>query len=173
MNTALIPRYLFRKYSDISPEFLKERGVNFLMLDLDNTLAMYNESEPSPSAIKWVNNMYENDISLFFVSNSKREDRVESFSQALNIPFIKEAKKPSPNGLLIAMGRASYMQEESAFLGDQIYTDTLAANRAEVISILVRPLSLKNPLLFLRYLTEIPIRALCPNKSLRPRRNNP
>ena len=160
MLKSLIPSYVFKKYTDITPRFLLEIGVDFLMLDLDNTLAKYSEHEPSPDCIEWVTTMNENGITLYLVSNSKRETRVDSFAAALNLPFVKNARKPSPSRLFEAMALFEKDKHTSAFLGDQIFTDTHAANRASVCSILVRPLSLKNPLLFLRYIAEIPFRLI-------------
>ena len=43
-----------------------------------------------------------------------------------------------------------------ALAGDQIYTDTLAANRAGVRSILVEPIHLHNVWLRLRHVAELP-----------------
>ena len=161
MNFSLVPQYAFREFSEITPGFLKKLGVSFLMLDLDNTIATYSEHTPADSAEQWVANMKNNGFELFFISNNKREGRVEAFAEAFGIGFIKSARKPSPNSLLQAMESAGFNADESALLGDQIFADTLAANRAGVISIVVRPLNLRNPLLSLRYVLEAPFRAAC------------
>ena len=160
MRFPLLPKHSFRRYTDISPDFLMARGIKFLMLDLDNTIAKYSEHSPSAAAVLWINDLKNNNLTLHFISNSKRVDRVEVFSAALEIDFIKNARKPSPNALLRAMETSAFTASESAFIGDQIFTDTLAANRADVMSILVRPLSLKNPLLLLRFVAETPFRIL-------------
>ena len=159
MISSLIPKYSFRRFTDVTPGFLQELGVSFLMLDLDNTVAKYAERLPNESVRLWVSDMVRNGIGLFFVSNSRRSIRVDTFSGALGIGFIKHARKPSTDGLLRAMEIAGCPAGGSALLGDQIFTDTLAANRAGVISMIVRPLSLKNPFRFLRFAAETPFRA--------------
>ena len=164
MKFSFVPRYSFRSITDISPGFLRKNGVNFLMLDLDNTIAYYTEDSPTDSIKQWVANMKENSVNLFFISNSKRQGRVEIFAEAFGVNFITDAHKPSPKSLMQAMESAGFSTFESALLGDQIYIDTLAANRAGVISIVVRPLSLKNPLYSLRYAVEAPFRAACARK---------
>ena len=166
MKFSLIPQYSFPEFTDISPGFLRGLGVRFLMLDLDNTIATIGERSPAVSVLQWVANMKSNSVELFFVSNNKRKGRVESFAEAFGIGFIKGARKPSPKSLLQAMESMGFTSGESALLGDQIFADTLAANRAGVISIIVRPLSLKNPLLSLRYAIETPFRAACTSKML-------
>ena len=164
MSFSFVPKYAFRKFTDISPDFLIEHGVRFLMLDLDNTIAKYSEFYPADSALKWVANLKFNNIKLFFISNNRRKHRVDSFAKALGIGFINGARKPSPNSLLQAMKESGFETDESALLGDQIFTDTLAANRAGVISIIVRPLSMLNPVLSIRFAIEAPFRAACARK---------
>ena len=161
MISALMPQYSFKAYTNITPEFLRRLGISFLMLDLDNTIAKYSEHAPSSLAMQWVEHMRKNDIGLFFISNSKRETRVDAFAHALGVPFIKAAGKPSPAALLEAMDSLGFAKCDCAFLGDQVFTDTLAANRAAVTSIIVRPLSLKNPFFLLRFAVETPFRAIC------------
>ena len=165
MIFPLVPQYALHEFSVVSPVFLKMLGVKFLMLDLDNTIAMYNECLPTDLACQWVAEMKNNNIELFFVSNSKRKSRVEAFAEALGIGYISRARKPSPNSLLSVMESLGFRPDEAALLGDQIFTDTLAANRAGVISIIVHPLSMKNPLHSLRFAIEAPFRAACKCKN--------
>ena len=161
MSFSLIHRYTFREFADVSPAFLKKLGVGFLMLDLDNTIALYANHKPTDSVRQWVEEIKGSGMELFFISNTKRENRIERFADELKIGFIKNAGKPSPAGILRALEIKGYRPEESAFLGDQIFTDTLAANRAGVISIIVKPLSMKNPLFAIRFAVESPFRAAC------------
>ena len=164
MSFSLVPHYAFREFTDITPAFLKGLDLRFLMLDLDNTIAIYNKNEPTDSAGKWADEIRSSGIELFFISNSKRKNRVEDFANEFKIDFIKAANKPSPAGILRALEIKGFRANESAFLGDQIFTDTLAANRAGVISIIVKPLSLKNPFLAIRFAIESPFRAACAGK---------
>ena len=48
----------------------------------------------------------------------------------------------------------------TAFVGDQLFTDVLGANRHGLMSIVVHPMELKNPFYILRYIVECPFRAL-------------
>jgi len=158
------PRYSFRGVTDISAKFLEKIGVRFLMLDLDNTIAAYGEGALADDITMWAQDMKNSGIELFIVSNSKRKERVESFAQTLASGYIWNAGKPSSRGVLQAMELAGFDAHESALAGDQIFTDTLAANSAEVFSIIVRPIRCKNPLFALRYLFEQPFRMMCQNK---------
>ena len=80
--------------------------------------------------------------------------------------ILIEGNKPSPAGVIEAMSEACFKAEESAFAGDQIFTDTLAANLSGVVSIAVRPLCFSNPFIALRYGLEAPFRAAGSIRSL-------
>ena len=160
MSYSPVPQYSFREIVDVSTDFIKSLGVRFLMLDLDNTVATYSERTPPDSISLWVESMKDCGVELCIVSNSTRKCRVYAIAENLGVEFIMGASKPSPKGILQAMDAAGFSAVNSAFIGDQIFTDALAANRAGVVSIVVRPRSLANPILALRYATEAPFRAI-------------
>lgn len=128
------------------------------MIDLDNTIAAYDEHEPSEPVLHWFEQFKGSGVNLYLISNSTREERVLTFSKALGISSVMNARKPSPNGLLRAMGMANCEPEVSALIGDQIFTDVLAANRAGIVSLLVHPKRFTNPFLAVRYYLELPFR---------------
>ena len=134
------------------------------MLDLDNTIAAYDEHVLSDDVTKWISGLQKSGITLFIISNSTRKNRVESHSGSIGANFIMESSKPSPKSLFHAMEVSGFSPGASALVGDQILTDTLAANRAGVTSIIVRPKRFTNPFLAVRYFFEIPFRVMCKNK---------
>lgn len=164
MSFSFISDCSFHELTDITPEFLAGRGVTLLLIDLDNTIAPYGRYEPTSETVKWAERMRRAGITLFIVSNSHSVGRTAGFAAALGIPFINRAKKPSPRGIREAMSRCGKMPEETALAGDQSYTDVLAANLAGALSLLVHPLSLRNPLLAIRYVLELPWRLSCKEK---------
>jgi len=161
---SLIPTCTFRDITDVSPEFLSRLGIKFLMMDLDNTIAAYNEHIMADDVLKWIDSIKCSGVRLFIISNSTRRNRVQSHCDSIGVGFIMESFKPSPKSLFAAMQKEGFDTERSALAGDQIFTDTLAANRAGIVSILVRPRRFTNPFLALRYIVEIPFRLLCKNK---------
>jgi len=167
MGFSLVPQYSFRNLTDIKPEFLTDLGITFFMIDLDNTIAAYNEHVSSDSVLQWFEGIRNAGITPFIISNSTRTNRVEAFSKELGTGFVMKAGKPSPEGLRKAMAIAVFDAKVSALAGDQIFTDTIAASRAGVVSILVRPKRFTNPFLALRYYVEAPFRLLCKNKGSR------
>ena len=164
MSFSPIADIKFRKLSDIEPGYLAGRGIKLLLLDIDNTVSPYKLNEPTEEIKKWVADMKNGGIKLFFVSNNNG-DRPAIFSGKLGVPYIKSAMKPSRRGVLEAMSRCGCTKDETALAGDQSYTDVLCANRSGVTSILVHPISLKNPLLAGRYFFELPVRMLAREKN--------
>jgi len=162
---SLVPQYSFRELTDVTPDFLTRLGIKFLMLDLDNTIAAYDEHLLSDDMLRWTEEIKSSGIALFIISNSRRGKRVGAFSERLGVGFIMRSRKPSPRGVVDAMDTVGFSPGESALVGDQIFTDTLAANRAGVLSIIVKPRRFTNAFLALRYYLEIPFRALCRNKT--------
>jgi HAD superfamily phosphatase (TIGR01668 family) len=164
MSFSPVPRYSFRDLTDIAPGFLKKLGIKFLMLDLDNTLAAYGQTKLTDAVNTWAADMKNNGIELYIISNTLKKERVDSFAQQLGAESIGGAGKPSPKGIFAAMSAAGREASESALAGDQIFTDTLAANSAGVLSILLRPLRCKNPIYAVRYMLEAPFRLACKNR---------
>ena len=164
MSFSLIPQWSFPAVTDVSPEFLAAAGIRFLMLDLDNTIASYGEHSPSDEIVRWAAGIKDSGVAMAIVSNSSRVIRVAAFAEALDVGSVIRASKPSPAGLLHSMETAGFPSGESALAGDQVFTDTLAANRAGVLSIIVKPRKFTNPFLAIRYAIEIPFRSLARKK---------
>ena len=157
MSFSLRPKYYIESLLSLTPQMLKERGIDLLVLDLDNTVSPYDEQYPTEAVLSWTEDMKQGGIQLYFVSNSKKI-RPDVFAKAMDIPFIKHARKPSPKYIRKAAEDTGVPLSRTALAGDQIFTDVLGANLAGVSSVLVRPIKFTNPFLALRYYVEMPFR---------------
>lgn len=155
MPFSLLPRTIVRTLPDLTPQKLRAMGVELLMLDFDNTIVPYTSDVPEPAVRAWFRTMERSGIRLCVVSNSKKS-RVVEFCAVREIPCYTHCRKPSPQGILQAAKAQKVSLEACALVGDQIYTDTLAANLAGVRSILVKPIHLHNIWLKLRHVAELP-----------------
>jgi HAD superfamily phosphatase (TIGR01668 family) len=170
MSFSLIPEYSFQSVCDISPEFLRLRGITLLLVDLDNTLAPYGTLEPSREIADWAESVKAAGIELFMVSNNHGSTRVKAFADRFGIDFIMGANKPFSAGVKKVLKQLGKRAAETALAGDQIFTDVIAANSAGVTSIIVVPIKIINPLLNVRYWLEAPFRAMTPNKAKKKRK---
>lgn len=158
MSFSLLPRYKFDTLLRVTPEFLRGVGVSLLLLDLDNTIAPYGQDAPDAATLEWAQKMRDAGITLFIVSNSRKTHRVSAYAAALDVGFVYHARKPSPAKVYEAAKICGSDVSAAALAGDQIFTDVLAANRADAVSLLVKPIRLSNVFLALRYAVEQPFR---------------
>lgn len=145
-----------RSITELTPQWCASGGIRLLLLDFDNTIVPYTTVEPDDAVTAWFSAIREAGIRVMVVSNSRKSRRVPEFCEKRDIPWIIKAGKPSPRGLLRAMAQMDCTPQETAMVGDQTFTDVLAANAAGVTSVLVRPIDMHNPLHKLRYLLEQP-----------------
>lgn len=147
LNCLLTPDYIFPSFCDITPEFLSSLGIKALLIDIDNTLAPYEQDLPDDKTIKWFNELSNNGIKATLISNNTAE-RVEKYNSLLSLPAIPDAKKPSKKAILKAIEEMGVDTASTAGLGDQLLTDTLAVHRLDMISLIVPPINDKKTLFF-------------------------
>ena len=153
MSLSPIPRGLYPSVTDISPQLLAAKGIRLVLADLDNTLVAYRVTEPPAELMAWK--------AALEAAGSRKPGRAQNFAEKLGIPYQGHSGKPRRAGYLRAMERMGARPEETVMVGDQIFTDTLGANNAGVIPLLVQPIRLAgNPFRYVRYAIETPFRAL-------------
>ena len=154
-------RFTARDIYELTGAALAERGFTLLLADLDNTLVPYGVPLPDERLRAWRDDLAAHGVTLFVLSNNRRESRPRIFSDALEIHYIGHAGKPKPVSFYRAMEQLGASKEQTAIVGDQIFTDVLGGNLAGVSTILVEPIRLAgNPGRYLRYAAEAPFRLL-------------
>ena len=157
MSFFPVPDVTKNNIYELTPRMFLNRGIRFLLLDIDNTVAPYTVAEATERMIAWVKTMQQAGLKLFVLSNN-RGTRPETFSAALGLPYRKRARKPFPKAAKAVMAEQGFRPDETAFIGDQIYTDTACAKWCGAFAVLVKPIELSNFWLRLRYWLEGPFR---------------
>lgn len=147
MLKNFMPDFIFERFSDVSPEFLKSQNIKFLLIDIDNTLAPYEEALPNQNVIDWFKSLNENDIKSILVSNNNKE-RVELFNSVLGLPAFADCHKPSPKRLKGYAASIGAIIPQTSALGDQIFTDVWGAKKIGARAIIVPPIKDKKTLFF-------------------------
>lgn len=161
MSFSLIPRGYYASVTDLKPEALKAKGIRLILADLDNTLVAYGVPEPTADIVAWKDALHAAGIELFLLSNSRKPTRASHFATALGIPYQGHSGKPKRGGYFKALERMNCRPEETIMVGDQIFTDTLGANRAGIVPLLIKPIQLAgNPGRYIRFAAETPFRLL-------------
>ena len=155
MSLSFLPGLMTEKLTDLTPEFLRSRGITLLMMDFDNTIVPYTTDVPTEKMKAWLETMNGSKVKIAIVSNSKN-DRLSRFCRDYHLDYIMRAHQPSPQGLLECMERFGFAPENAAIVGDQIFTDTLAGNLAGVTPILVKAIDNHTIWLKARHVLELP-----------------
>jgi HAD superfamily phosphatase (TIGR01668 family) len=135
----LTPDRLLASYRDLSPAYLKERGIDVLLMDIDNTLAPYEQAEPDERIKAWIGEMQAAGIGLAFVSNNNWE-RVELFNGEIGIPAFAKSGKPFGKTLRRVIKLYDSDAQHTAMLGDQLLTDVFAGKHIGATALLVPPI---------------------------------
>lgn len=133
------PDYMFRAFDEVTPEFLHSIGINALLIDIDNTLAPYEQPDADERIINWVKTLSDAGIKAALISNN-HPPRVERFNKKLGLIAYADCGKPKSRMLLVAMEQMGSTISDTAGLGDQILTDTAAAHNLGLPSIIVPPI---------------------------------
>ena len=136
---SLVPEYVFENYLYVRPEFLSSLGIRALLIDIDNTLAPYEQDLPDENIINWFSELKAAGISAALISNN-HPPRVELFNSLLGLPAYADSGKPKRKNLLRAIDDMGVPLSQTAGLGDQLLTDTLAVHRLGLISLIVPPI---------------------------------
>ena len=134
----ITPEYVFKDVTHITPEFLAEKGIRALVLDIDNTLTADRSQELPDEVAGWLARMREAGIGLTIVSNGA-EKRVRPFAQKLGLAYLYRSAKPLPFALMAARRRMGVKRREMAMVGAQLYADRMAAAFYGIPGLMVIP----------------------------------
>lgn len=146
--------YLDSTY-EIDFDKLYKEGYRGVIFDIDNTLVPHGEA--SDDRVKTLfKNLKEKGMKICLMSNNQLE-RVKSFADSLEVPYIEDAHKPSRKSYKKAMEVLGTNRNNTLFVGDQLFTDILGAKRSGIRNILVSPIhpSEEIQIVLKRYLEKI------------------
>lgn len=133
------PHRTFRAYFYLTAELLCELGINVLLLDIDNTLAPYEQPLPDGGLKDWLDGLKGAGVRVAFLSNNHAE-RVELFNGDLGLPCRFDAHKPLTKTAKRLMLELGGTRETTAVMGDQILTDICCARSLGARAFLVPPI---------------------------------
>lgn len=137
---AITPREYVDSLERLDLEKLRAMGIRALILDLDNTIVPWGSALAEPWLPKWFTRARENGFKACIVSNNYGP-RVENVARQCGVPVLAGAAKPRRRAFRDALKLLEVTTAEAAVVGDQLFTDVLGANRLNLYSILVKPLT--------------------------------
>ncbi len=134
------PVYCTGAAADIDLDFLISAGFDSLMLDLDNTLLPWKNSDIPPSSRAWIEKAKRLGMKICIVSNTHNPKRLKKIAAELDVLFIDRALKPRRSGFDRAVEMLECDRAHTVVVGDQILTDILGGNLSGMCTILVKPM---------------------------------
>ena len=146
--SVFFPHADFKRIYEIPTEFFQQWGLTVALLDVDNTLTTHDNPTPHKEVLGWLERQRNSGLRLMILSNNT-EERVAPFAEGLGLEYIADAHKPLGGPLRQDLGKLGVRPEETAVIGDQIFTDILCARLAGCTAVLVEPME-PEPMAFFR-----------------------
>ncbi len=142
LMSKLLPDLYVNTIFDIDLIALRNRGIDSIIVDIDNTLVAWETEYASKEIIDWFKKIKELGFKCCIISNNTK-DRVVKFNKSLEVYAIHRAVKPRKKPFLKAIKFMNTTPDKTVVIGDQIFTDILGGNRLGAYTILVVPISKK------------------------------
>lgn len=143
----------------IAPEELQQRGIEGVILDLDNTLVLWQKEELEEQVTEWLEALKALGLKLCILSNSILSRRSERIAERLGCHNVRQARKPSRSGFHRALQALGTKAANTAIVGDQMFTDIWGGNRSGLYTIMVKPIHPRE-FVYTRYVSRPPERLL-------------
>lgn len=142
MLECIEPNLVVRRLADVDQDSLAARGIEAVLLDLDNTVCEWQSEAISPECEDWILRAKER-FRLAIVSNSIRPRRLNRVAQRLGIAAVGRwglGRKPMPGGIRAALREVDTPPNAAVIIGDQLFCDVLGGNRLGLYTVWVKPL---------------------------------
>ncbi|MDA3733783.1 YqeG family HAD IIIA-type phosphatase [Niameybacter massiliensis] len=143
MIKRLYPNLYLNSINEIDTVALKQEGIKGIIFDIDNTLVPYDVLDPTDEIISFFERLKSEGFQICLASNNT-EDRVVRFNKGLKVFAIHKSGKPSTKSFKRALELMHLTSNQAVIVGDQIFTDVFGGNRANLKTILVKPVSEKD-----------------------------
>ena len=140
MIESFVPDIYQKSIYYINYDKLYKKGIRCIIFDLDNTLTPSHVNKPTKRLKRLIGELKDIGFKIIIVSNSPKY-KIEPFKNELCVDACAFSLKPSKNKYIRIMDKFKYKNTEVAAVGDQLLTDICGANKLDLISILVNPLS--------------------------------
>ena len=115
---------------------LYEMGFRGIIFDVDNTLVPHGE-DSTPEIDDLFKKIQDIGFKTYILSDNGKK-RLNKFLENIDCQYIDNANKPQPDNYFKAIENMGLDKSKVVYIGDQVFTDILGANRCGIASILVK-----------------------------------
>ncbi|WOO86413.1 YqeG family HAD IIIA-type phosphatase [Mollicutes bacterium LVI A0039] len=121
---------------------MEAMGIKLLCFDLDNTLDIPDHitTELIPICEETLRLVAETNLEILITSNNSIPNRVKSFADLIERPYIQKMQKPFQKKYKSSSIINKYQPKEILFIGDKLVTDVIGGNTFGGYTALVDPL---------------------------------
>ena len=124
---------------------LKSFGIKCILFDLDNTLAPYYITKPTRKVKDFIEKIKAMGFKVIIYSNATKK-RLLPFKKVLIVDCSASSHKRNGKKLKLIINEYKFSQSEMAIIGDQFITDIYGGNKEGIFTILIDPISSKEPI---------------------------
>jgi len=143
MLRIFLPNMYVSKCKYIPLMELKDKGIDTLLVDVDNTLIPLETNEPSDDVYCFMDKCKVVGIEVILVSNNVKS-RVSYLANKCGWKYYSFALKPFPFIFMHIMKKHELRHDKIAIVGDQLFTDVLGGNSLNIFTILCKPIKLED-----------------------------
>lgn len=136
MLKKLYPYEYVESIFTIDYEKLYKKGYRGIVFDIDNTLVPHGKNS-TPEVDELFKRLSNIGFKTFLLSDNG-EKRIKKFLENIDCPYISNADKPKVDNYLKAIEIMGLVKSNVLYVGDQIFTDILGANKCGIANILVK-----------------------------------
>ncbi len=133
------PDYYVKSFKYLDINRLKRMNIRLLLCDIDNTLVAFDDPDSNHGVEFFIRAVQSAGIEVALMSNNVKS-RTEKFGESLNVKIYSFSCKPFPFAFQKAMKDFNVSPQETALIGDQLFTDMLGGNMAGIMTILSAPI---------------------------------
>lgn len=133
---SVFPNFYVEDVYSIDYPLLYRNGFRGLIFDIDNTLVPHGKDNEE-KVIALFSRLHSMGFRTLLLSNNS-EERIMRFNKDLNTAFVADAGKPSREAFEKALAGLNLPKEKTVMIGDTLFTDIIGANRAGILTIMVK-----------------------------------
>lgn len=149
-NTLMIPHFRVTSILDISPQKLKDAGIELILMDKDNTMTTPYDTNiytPFQHRIDEFKEFFGDNFIIISNSAGTKDDKdfrdAIIIEEATGIEVLRHHIK-KPNGGHDIIVERGFHKENSVIIGDRVFTDIVFGNKAGMLTILTEQITTKN-----------------------------
>ncbi len=143
LDKFFLPDTYAESVFSVNLDALKEKGIQLILCDIDNTLVAHDDPHPDSRAKAFMNKVHLAGMDFLLISNNRKK-RVSAFAEKCGAKYYYSSLKPLKRQYRRILKEQSVKSSEVAVIGDQLLTDILGGKRMGFYTVLTSPLYTKD-----------------------------